>query len=112
MTAAVTARSTRWQGMRPGRPSYDETMDGRLDLSLLQSLVSVDWSAIAAAVDLGCGTGRIGAWVKANGVARVDGVDQCSAMLDRAAAKKLYDTLVCADAATTGLVDYHPFMLL
>jgi predicted TPR repeat methyltransferase len=62
-------------------------MDDRLDLPLLRSLVSVDWSGITAAVDLGCGTGRIGAWLKAHGVVRVDGVDVCSAMLDRAAAR-------------------------
>ena len=85
-------------------PFYDATMDERLDLPLLGSLASVDWNSIAAAVDLGCGTGRIGAWLKAQGGARVDGVDACSAMLDRAAAKRIYDSLVCADAAATGLV--------
>ena len=85
-------------------PFYDATMDERLDLPLLGSLASVDWNSIAAAVDLGCGTGRIGAWLKAQGGARVDGVDVCSAMLDRAAAKRIYDSLVCADAAATGLV--------
>src|SRR6516225_2705102 len=84
-------------------PFYDTTMDDRLDLPLLRSLVSVDWSGITAAVDLGCGTGRIGAWLKAHGVVRVDGVDACSAMLDRAAAKGIFDSLVCADAAATGL---------
>jgi len=85
-------------------PFYDATMDERPDLPLLGSLASVDWNSIAAAVDLGCGTGRIGAWLKAQGGARVDGVDACSAMLDRAAAKRIYDSLVCADAAATGLV--------
>jgi SAM-dependent methyltransferase len=85
-------------------PFYDATMDDRLDLPLLGSLASLDWSGIAAAVDLACGTGRIGAWLKARGVERVDGVDASSAMLDRAAAKGIYDRLVCADAAATGLV--------
>ena len=85
-------------------PSYDATMDDRLDLPLLGSLVSVDWGRITAAVDLGCGTGRIGAWLKAHGVACVEGVDASSAMLERAAAKRIYDRLVCTDAATSGLV--------
>jgi SAM-dependent methyltransferase len=85
-------------------PFYDATMDDRLDLPLLRWLVSVDWGRIAAAVDLGCGTGRIGAWLKAHGVTRVDGVDASSAMLDRAAVKMIYHRLVCADAATNGLV--------
>ena len=85
-------------------PSYDATMDDRLDLPLLGSLVSVDWGRIAAAVDLGCGTGRIGAWLKAHGVARVDGVDASSAMIERAAAKRIYGRLICTDAASSGLV--------
>jgi len=85
-------------------PFYDATMDNQLDLPLLNSLAAVDWGGIAAAVDLGCGTGRIGAWLKAQGVTRVDGVDACSTMLERAAAKRIYDNVVCADATTTGLV--------
>jgi SAM-dependent methyltransferase len=96
-TLDVAAGYTAWA------PFYDATMDDRLDLPLLGLLASVDWSGIAAAVDLGCGTGRIGAWLKAHGVARVDGVDACSAMLDRAAARGIYESLVCADAAATGL---------
>src|SRR5215471_20071723 len=68
-------------------PFYDATMDDRLDLPLLASLASLDWSGITAAVDLACGIGRIGAWLKARGVARVDGVDASAAMLERAAAK-------------------------
>src|SRR4029077_13609103 len=79
-------------------------MDDRLDLPLLGLLTSLDWRGIAAAVDLACGPGRIGSWLKARGVERVDGVDASSAMLDRAAAKGIYDRLVCADAAATGLV--------
>ena len=84
-------------------PSYDATMDDKLDLPLLGSLASLDWSAIAAAADLGCGTGRIGTWLKVHSAARVDGVDVSRAMLDRAAAKGIYDSLVCADATATGL---------
>ena len=84
-------------------PFYDATMDDRLDLPLLRSLSSIDWCDIAAAVDLGCGTGRIGMWLKEHGVRRLDGVDVSSEMLDRAAAKQIYDRLIRADAAATGL---------
>jgi SAM-dependent methyltransferase len=84
-------------------PCYDTTMDDRLDLTLLSSLGSVQWNVMAAAVDLACGTGRIGAWLKAHGIGSVDGVDASPAMLDRAAAKGIYDGLACADAAATGL---------
>src|SRR3984893_8517491 len=85
-------------------PLYDATMDDRLNLPLLGSLTSLDWRGIAAAVDLACGTGRIGRWLKAHGVERVDGVDASSAMLQCAAAKGIYICLVCAEAAATGLV--------
>jgi ubiquinone/menaquinone biosynthesis C-methylase UbiE len=85
-------------------PFYDATMADRLDLPLLASLVSLEWNGITTAVDLACGTGRIGAWLKAHGVARVDWVDASSTMLDHAAAKGVCDRLVCADAAATGLV--------
>ena len=78
-------------------------MDDRLDFPLLPSLSSVDWREIAASVDLGCGTGRIGVWLKQHGVGRVDGVDVSPEMLDRAAAKDIYDRLVCADAVASGL---------
>jgi SAM-dependent methyltransferase len=85
-------------------PFYDGTMDDRLDLPLLSSLESVDWIVTAAAVDLGCGTGRIGKWLKTRGVGCVDGVDASPAMLERAAAKGIYDRLLCADLANTGLI--------
>src|ERR1700758_279168 len=84
-------------------PTYDTTMDDRLDLPLLESVASVEWIAIAAAVDLGCGTGRIGAWLKARGVRQVDGVDAAPAMLERAAAKGIYHRLAHAGAIETGL---------
>jgi SAM-dependent methyltransferase len=96
-TLAVGAGYTAWA------PFYDATMDDQLDLPLLNSLALVDWNAIAMAVDLGCGTGRIGAWLKARGVPLVDGVDSSAPMLQRAAAKGIYGRLVCADVAATGL---------
>jgi SAM-dependent methyltransferase len=84
-------------------PFYDATMDDRLDLPLLRMLTSVDWSRIGAAVDLACGTGRVGEWLRTRGVRRIDGLDAAQAMLDRAAAKGIYDRLVCADAVNSGL---------
>ena len=84
-------------------PSYDATMDDRLDLPLLGSLASVEWDSATDAVDLACGTGRIGAWLKDRGVRRVDGVDTSAMMLERAATKCIYDRLICADITATGL---------
>ena len=91
------------EGYAAWAPIYDATMDDRLDLPLLSSLGSMDWNGKAAAVDLGCGTGRVGAWLKARGIARVDGVDSSPAMLERASAKAIYHNVVCADVIATGL---------
>jgi SAM-dependent methyltransferase len=84
-------------------PFYDASMDDRLDLPLLRALASVKWQGIGRAVDLGCGTGRIGAWLKAQGLERVDGIDASPAMLDQASAKRIYERLICADVTRTGL---------
>jgi hypothetical protein len=57
--ARYDSRGYRTLGVAAGyaawAPFYDATMDDRLDIPLLGSLVSVDWSNVAAAVDLGCG---------------------------------------------------------
>src|SRR5437762_8629315 len=43
-----------------------------LDFWLLDELRSVVWSEVERAADLGCGTGRTGAWLAAHGVRRID----------------------------------------
>ena len=105
--AAYDRRGYRTLGVVEGyaawAASYDETTDDRLDIALLSSLSSVDWKGFARAADLACGTGRIGYWLRAHGVAHVDGVDISPAMLDRAALKSVYDSLLCAGVALTGL---------
>ena len=63
--------------------SYEDTVEDAMDLDLLERL-GVDWAAAGEAADLGCGTGRIGAWMRARGVAAVDGVDLTPEMLARA----------------------------
>ena len=54
---------------------YDAQLDGSMDLFLLERIEGIDWSGVGSAVDLGCGTGRIGAWMTGRGVAAVDGVE-------------------------------------
>jgi SAM-dependent methyltransferase len=78
-------------------PTFDETADPDLDLRLLSRLEAVPWSSIQRAVDLGCGTGRTGAWLRGRGVGRVHGIDCVPAMLERAAAKRVYEQLCRAD---------------
>jgi len=74
-----------------------------MDLVLLHALESVPWGAVSRAADLGCGTGRTGAWLRARGIPRLDGVDLTPEMLAVARGRKIYDHLVLADVGATGL---------
>src|SRR5262249_55499688 len=93
------------EGYAAWAPCYDETAENRLDIDLLTALISVDFSRVERAADLACGTGRIGHWLRARGVKRLDGIDLSAPMLDRAASKHVYGDLAIADATQTGLPD-------
>jgi SAM-dependent methyltransferase len=83
--------------------TYEQTVPDELDLRLLERLQTVDWSAPRSVLDLACGTGRIGVWLRRRGVAAaIDGVDLTPEMLDRARRSGVYRTLAVADVATTG----------
>ncbi len=90
-------------GYREWRPSYEQTVEDEMDLALLGTLESVPWTAIARAADLGCGTGRTGAWLRARGEARVDGIDLTPEMLAMARERGIYEHLREADVADSGL---------
>ena len=83
--------------------TYEGTVETAMDVELLESLESVDWSAARQVADLGCGTGRTGAWLAARGVETIDGVDITPQMLERARARGIYRQLVEADVGSTGL---------
>jgi SAM-dependent methyltransferase len=80
---------------------YEDTVLDVMDLRLLDRLRMVDWPAMASAVDLGCGTGRTGAWLRAAGVGAVDGIDLTPEMLERARARKVHRRLALGDVAAT-----------
>jgi SAM-dependent methyltransferase len=90
------------QGYREWRGSYESTVEDEMDLVLLDAL-AVPWSELARAADLGCGTGRTGAWLRARGVAHLDGVDLTPEMLAAARARGIYQRLEQADVAACGL---------
>ncbi|PYN90140.1 MAG: SAM-dependent methyltransferase [Candidatus Rokuibacteriota bacterium] len=92
------------EGYRAWLPSYETTVEDEMDLVLLAALESVVWTAVGCAADLGCGTGRTGAWLRAHGVARLDGIDLTPEMLAVARSRNIYDHLAEADVAATGLV--------
>jgi SAM-dependent methyltransferase len=81
--------------------TYEQTVQDAMDIELLEGLESVRWSGEAA--DLGCGTGRTGAWLRDQGVEAVDGVDLTPEMLEVARTRGAHRRLVEADVASTGL---------
>jgi SAM-dependent methyltransferase len=81
--------------------SYEDTVKDEMDIALLAALTTPPWNGLRAVADLGCGTGRTGAWLKRQGVQEVDGVDLTREMLDLAAAKGVYRRLEFADVLST-----------
>ena len=83
--------------------TYERTVEDAMDIALLDALATPPWPTLTPAADLGCGTGRTGAWLARRGVAAIDGVDLTPEMLAVARAKGVYRTLVEADLTATGL---------
>jgi SAM-dependent methyltransferase len=73
-----------------------------MDVALLERL-DLDWAGVGRAADLGCGTGRTGAWLAARGVGEIDGVDLSPGMLAAARARGVYASLREAEVGDTGL---------
>ena len=90
-------------GYREWAETYEDVVQDEMDLRLLARIETVDWAAADRVLDLACGTGRIGAWLRARGVRRFDGLDFTPEMLARAEAKGVYDRLIQADMLDTGL---------
>ncbi len=84
-------------------PTYESTVEDAMDIALLEELASPRWESLESAADLGCGTGRTGAWLRRRGVAVVDGVDLTPEMLAVARDKGAYRRLLEADVASTRL---------
>jgi SAM-dependent methyltransferase len=83
--------------------TYEQTVQDKMDLCLLERLQTVDWSAPQCVLDLACGTGRIGVWLRDRCSAVIDGVDLTPEMLEVALSKGIYRTLRIADVGKTGL---------
>lgn len=91
------------EGYAAWADTYEQTVRDEMDVRLLERLDAVEWSAPRSVLDLACGTGRIGTWLRRRSPdAAIDGVDVTPAMLERARAKRVYRTLRLADVADTG----------
>jgi SAM-dependent methyltransferase len=95
-------RSVR-EGYGEWAASYEDIVQDVMDVRLLERIQSVDWDVIQAGVDLACGTGRIGVWLKQHGVTTLDGVDLTQEMLEGARAKGIYRQLVVGDMRAAAL---------
>lgn len=82
---------------------YDDTVHDAIDLALLDQLSTPDWTRTRHAVDLACGTGRTGAWLRQHGTGHIDGVDLTPEMLREAKQRGAHDTLIEADVRDTHL---------
>jgi len=75
---AFDARGYRTVDVRSGYAewvaTYEQTVEDAMDIHLLEALGEVPWETIRRAADLGCGTGRTGAWLRERGIAAIDGV--------------------------------------
>ena len=93
---------------------YDDRMLGQLNyaapriLNELADLVMAGRDGLAV-VDLGCGTGLAGMMFRSR-AARLDGVDLSPAMIEKARARGIYDSLAVADIES-GLGGRHDLIL-
>lgn len=83
--------------------TYEQVVQDQMDSRLLDRLQAVDWSAPRHILDLACGTGRIGVWLRERSSAAIDGVDITPEMLEVAHSKNIYRALRIADVSNTGL---------
>ncbi|MBF6061801.1 methyltransferase domain-containing protein [Nocardia terpenica] len=84
-------------------PTYEQTVMDEMDLALLDRLRHPRWNEVRRAADLGCGTGRTGAWLRGHGTIEIDGVDLSAGMLERARERGVHATLAQGDVRDTGL---------
>ena len=82
--ATVSARD----GYAEWSATYEQSVHDEMDLRLLSRIGGVSWSDVGRARDMACGTGRIGVWLKRQGVRCIDGIDITPEMLQIARSKR------------------------
>ena len=92
------------QGYAEWSRTYEATVHDEMDVRLLERLRAVDWSGARVVLDLACGTGRIGRWLRRHcPAAAIDGVDLTPEMLTVAERAGVYRMLRIADVTATEL---------
>jgi len=91
------------QGYGEWSQTYEQDVLDEMDLRLFNRVKTVDWKAQNLILDLACGTGRIGTWLREQTSATIDGVDITPEMLAKAGDKNVYNNLHQASVSETGL---------
>ncbi|MHC5002211.1 MAG: class I SAM-dependent DNA methyltransferase [Planctomycetota bacterium] len=81
--------------------TYEQAVCDEMDRRLLERVTSVRWPDARRVAELACGTGRTGAWLRAQGAGRIDGVDLSAEMLRRARDRGIYRRLTRGDLRST-----------
>ncbi len=92
-------------GYKEWANTYERSVEDEMDLRLLNRSTSIHWSSIHQAIDLACGTGRIGSWLHQQGVKEIDGIDFTEEMLKKAEARKVYRKTMLGNILDTQLSD-------
>lgn len=82
---------------------YEQTVEDEMDIKLLERIKTVKWSSNKKVVDLACGTGRTGKWLRSKGIYHIDGVDLTPEMLAKAEERGVHNNLINRDIRDTGL---------
>jgi len=84
--------------------SYDQHLEQGLNYiapaCIAQILVNVLADRTASILDIGCGTGLVGAYLVGQGYSAIDGLDFSSEMLSQARSKRIYQKLLSGDLNT------------
>jgi SAM-dependent methyltransferase len=92
------------EGYKVWSEIYDETLTEWMTISLLQQVEMIQWRDISTAVDLACGTGKIGQWLKQEQQIEVlDGIDNSPQMLALAKEKNIYRNVLTENILSTSL---------
>lgn len=83
--------------------TYESIVQKVMDIDLLERVETIQWAQARKTIDLACGTGRIGEWLKGKGVATLDGLDLTPEMLDKARERGIYRHLFTGDMLHTSL---------
>ena len=94
------------EGYGDWAPNYEATVEDTMDLALLERIANVPWRDAQSIADLGCGTGRTGAWLRSKCDAKLHGIDVTPQMLSRAKERGIYEQLTESELASNGLPEH------